>query len=111
LPPRAQVWLGATPRNDWCWYRSHSTRLTETPIVGIDGFGVTLVVSHVVFYVLIGREKPLGLRLRMPAALALRDIWPGHNHGMLWPPVEVLTVPQPKGLAPYVTAHSSLVAG
>lgn len=109
--PWGQVWLGADRRSDRCWYRSHSARSTRTPISDVDGFGATLVVSHVVFYVLIGRQKPFDARLRLPAALALRDIWPGHGHGMLWPPTELLTVPQPRGLARYVTAHSSLVAG
>lgn len=99
---RAQVWIAADPREEACWYRAHNTCLLSPDV---DGFGATLRIGRVVFYILIGRDHSFGLRLRGDAARAMRNIWPGRGHGMHWPPPIVRRVLEPEGLVPYVLAH------
>ena len=107
---RAQVWIAADPRDESCWYRAHNARLPGTSEPEVDGFGATLLVGRVVFYILVGRERSFDLRLRGDAARAMRNIWPGRGHGMCWPSPLVRRVREPEGLAPYVMGHGRLVA-
>ena len=109
-PPRAQVWVGAEARNDSGWYRAHSVRMPSSPPDGTDGLGATLMVGHALFYLVLGYDGSLGVRLRGEAAEALRDIWPAHSHAMPWPPPVTLDVRREEGIAPYVMEHSTLVA-
>jgi hypothetical protein len=108
--PRAQVWLGAETRNDSGWYRAHSVRVPSSPPDGVDGLGATLVVGHALFYLLLGYDDSLKVRLRGEAAETLRDIWPGDSNARLWPPRITLDVRREEGVAPYVMEHSVLVA-
>lgn len=107
---RAQVWIAADPRDESCWYRAHNASLPGSTAPGVDGFGATLLVGCVVFYILIGHERSFDLRLRGDAARAMRNIWPGRGHGMRWPSPIVRKVREPEGLAPYVIAHGVIAA-
>jgi hypothetical protein len=107
---RAQVWIAADPRGESCWYRAHNTRLHGSVEPDVDGFGATLLIGRVVFYILIGRERSFDLRLRGDAARAMRNIWPGRGHGTRWPSPIVRKVREPEGLAPYVIAHGVIAA-
>lgn len=106
-PMRARVWTGSTPSGDDAWYRSHSIRVPASPAGSRDGFGVTLIVGHAIFYVLIGDEHPVDVRLRGDAALALRELAPADRDRQLrWPPPAPLRVVHPGGLGEYVVQHA-----
>lgn len=104
---RAQVWIGAQAKEDSCWYRAHDARHRDT---GQDGYGATMAIGRVAFYVLIGRTESFNLRVRGDAALRLREIWPGYGHSMLWPPLPFGQIPEGEGLAPFIINNSVLVA-
>jgi hypothetical protein len=104
----SQVWIGANAHGEPAWYRAHSMRLPGQPATALDGFGATLTVGHAVFYLLIGYAGRAGMRLRYDAAAAMREIWPGRQRDIAWPPPLVLREREPQGLAEYLARHSVL---
>lgn len=110
---RARAWIGMTPDGADAWYRAHAVRIPQSPLGSIDGFGVTIIVGHVILYVLVGRESPIEVKLRGEAAFALRELAPlGNERQILWPPPMPLRVVHPGGLGEFVMQHArGLLAG
>lgn len=104
----SQVWLGCTVHGSPAWYRAHTIRLRGSAEDAVDGFGATLTVGHAVFYFVLGFAGAIGMRLRYEPASALREIWPGGQREVDWPPRLALMDEQPQALPEYLARHCVL---
>ena len=106
----SQIWLGANDHGEPAWYRAHGVRVPAGDPSRFDGFGSTLTVGHAVFYMLVGYDRPIGLRLRYEAAAAFKEIWPGRARPVSWPPRLALRASGRQELPEYLAHHSVLPA-
>lgn len=108
-PKNSQIWVGAVRSGGEMLYRAHSTRLRESELDTLNGYGATLIVGHAAFYLLQSFDGHGAVRLSHNLTPGVVSIRPASDGARAWPPRGPLRYDSDRGLAEAFIKNSVLI--